>query len=128
MADDILNLLKQYRALTIEIDLLNKKLNETVFDKVYGSDSEYPFTEKSFQLEGVSGKQYGNYSRMLKRAVGMHKKVIDWIEKIPDSTTRLVFIYRYDDKLSWNEIGSKLNYSPTHVKENIHDKYLKDCE
>ena len=124
LGNDIKDLLKQYSDLLKEIALLREKLNELQHDKVYGSDSEFPFLAKSFKITGVSAEGYDNYNRMLNKACSIQKEVLNWIEKIPDSRTRLVFIYRYVDTLSWKEIGRRMNYSESYVRLMIHDKYL----
>lgn len=124
LGNDIKDLLKQYSDLLKEISLLKDKINELQHDKVYGSDSEFPFLARSFNITGVSAERYENYNRMLKKACDMQKEALEWIEKIPDSRTRLVFIYRYVDTLSWKEIGRRMNFSESYVRLMIHDKYI----
>ena len=125
---DIKVLLQQYGDIQKEIVMLNKKLNELQFDKVSGSDSAFPYTRRSFNISGVAVDKQEKYNRMLAKAEKMEAEVLDWIEEIPDSLTRTVFVYRYIDSMSWFQISNKLNYSESYLRISVHKKYLDELE
>lgn len=125
--------LKQFNDLQQEIKRYETKLRmlDIEFDKVYGSDSEFPYVEKSFNLHGENAarkkQKKKRYEHMLEKCTQLENEIEEWIMQIPDSATRLVFSYRYVDKLSWREIGRKLNRSESYVRYHVHDYYLNNC-
>ena len=124
--DDIKDLLRQYGDIQNEIVMLINKMEELQSDKVSGSDSRFPFTKRNFNISGVPADKFEKYSKMLTKAAKMEAEVLDFIEKIPDSCTRQVFIYRYIDGMGWKDIANKLNRSETYVRYHIHDDFINN--
>ena len=125
--------LKQFTALQLEIKRYESKLRtlDIEFDKVYGSDTEFPYTKKSFNIYGENAarkkQKRERYEHMLEKCTQLENEIEEWIMQIPDSATRLVFSYRYVDNLTWRVIGRKLNRSESYVRFHVHDYYLNNC-
>lgn len=54
-------------------------------------------------------------------------EIMGLLKKIPDSKIRCIYIMRYMDHCSWEEIGRKMNYSPRHVQR-LHDDAMPAVE
>lgn len=136
-------ILKQYRDLQIEIKELEnriKKLESQAYkiehDSVIGSSSYFPYTERSFHIEGYNIIEYEKRKRRLNKLIKLLKrrkemceelkiKIEEFISNIPDSKTRRVFQYRYIDNLSWQAIAMRLGkVHESYPRRDIHDKYL----
>lgn len=139
-------LLKQYTDLQIEIreleqritKLQNKKI-KVEFDRVKGSSDVFPYTERSFTIEGYNYPEadrkeerlvkYNNLlCRRKQKCEDMKLEIETFINNIPDSRTRRVFQYRYIDNLSWLQIAMRMNRVHESYPRKIHDRYLEGIE
>ncbi|WP_298127125.1 hypothetical protein [uncultured Clostridium sp.] len=127
--------LGRYRGLLAEIELLKRQLNkiepEFVRDSVSGSTLEYPYINCKVHIEGYDLESYKRkVQRMNKRIIKKMNelveekdKLIELIYSIEDSEARQIFIYKYIDGLTWNDIGNKMNYGVTSIR-NKHREYI----
>ncbi|HWT74505.1 MAG TPA: hypothetical protein VN258_07265 [Mobilitalea sp.] len=133
--------LSQYRAIKNEIEDLSfriKRLEEMgvpmVSDRVKGSSKHFPYIEKHFYITGVDTeanerrKKWINElqrkrNSKLEELLEMECQIHDYIYTIPDSEIRQIFIFRYVDGLSQEEIGMKLHMDRSGVSKRI-TKYL----
>ncbi len=142
---DIKNLLKQYTDLQIEtrelenriVKLQNKQI-KIEFDRVKGSSDVFPYTERSFLIEGYNYPEadrkeatlikYNNLlCRRKQKCEELKLQIEEFISNIPDSRTRRVFQYRYIDGLSWQAIAMRLGrVHESYPRKDIHDKYLEN--
>ncbi len=137
-------LLKQYRDLQIEIKELENRIKklenctyEVEHDVVRGSDNVFPYTEKTFHIEGYNiqdidkrNKRLNQLEKLLikrkDKCEDMKLQIEEFINTIPDSRTRRVFQYRYIDNLNWLEIAHRIGkYDESYPRKVIHDKYLE---
>lgn len=132
-------LLRQYSDLQYEIKDLEKEINkmkdlQIEQDKVCGSSNVFPYTKKSFVIEGYNEN---DINRLIKRkkilrirknkCEELKLKIEEFINNIPDSKTRRVFKYRYIDNLNWQSIAMKLGkIHESYPRKEIHDKYLNN--
>lgn len=131
--------LKQYRKLQIEcldlqgrIDAIENNPNETIVsDKVRGSSKYFPFTSRSFTIEGL-GEDEEEHKKKLelkqalrekkKRILNLTKMIEDYIDTIQDSETRTIFRMHFFDGLSQEHIASKLMMAQSKVSERIKEQ------
>lgn len=140
-------LLKQYKDLQIEIKELEnriKKLENYTYkvehDVVKGSDNVFPYTERTFHIEGYNIQDVDKKNERLNRleklltkrknkCEDMKIQIEEFISTIPDSRTRRVFQYRYIDNLSWQAIAIRIGkVHESYPRRDIHDKYLESLE
>lgn len=144
--NDIKYLLKQYSDLQIEIreleqritKLQNKKI-KVEHDRVKGSSDAFPYTERSFLIEGYNYPEadrkearlitYNNLlCRRKAKCEDMKLEIEEFISNIPDSRTRRVFQYRYIDGLEWLRIARIFGKYEESYARKIHDRYLENLE
>ena len=136
---DIKDILKQYKDLQHEIKELEKRIKrlenyKVERDKVRGSSSEFPYTLRSFTIEGYNIREMDRVRKLKKILVkrkseceSMKIEIEEFISSIPDSRTRRVFQYRYIDNLSWLQIANRIGrHDESYPRKLIHDKYLEN--
>lgn len=128
--------LKKYRRLLTEVELLKRQLEkiepEFVRDSVSGSASEFPYTVHKVHIEGCDLESYKRkVARMNSRIVNKinelveeKDRLIEFIYGIENSEVRQIFIHKYIDGLTWKEIGNKMGYGVTSIR-NKHREYIK---
>ena len=134
-------LLKQYNSLIEEIKGLEKRIDKlnnfkVEYDKVVGSDSEFPYIKRSFTIEGYNIQDIDRLNELkevlIERKIKCEElklQIEKFISTIPDSRTRRVFQYRYIDNLSWQAIAMRIGkYDESYPRKVIHDKYLEGIE
>lgn len=133
--------LSQYKAIKNEIEDLSfriKRLEEMgvqmVSDRVKGSSKHFPYIEKHFYITGVDkeaeerrkkwiSELQRKRNNKLEELLEMECRIHDYIYMIPDSEIRQIFVFRYIDGLSQEEIGLKLHMDRSGVSKRI-TKYL----
>ena len=126
--------LEQLRALRNEIRLLEKDLNkpskQVVIDKVSGSDSEFPYTQRGFTIQGIGVTQDLGIRKIIRKKIAnLIKEVIKmetYLDTVDDSEVRQILRLRYKDGYTLEEIGTKLGYHKTTIQKKI-DAFLKDA-
>lgn len=131
-------LLKQYGDLQVEIKEIEKRIKKLEnfkieHDKVRGSSNVFPYTERSFTIEGYNIQDVDRVSRIKKlldnrknKCEDMKLQIEEFINTIPDSRTRRVFQYRYIDNLPWLQIAYRIGKTDeSYPRKIIHDKYLE---
>jgi len=137
---DIKDLLMQYKDLQQEIKDLERRIKKlenykVERDKVRGSSSEFPYTLRSFTIEGYNIREIDRVNRLKNLLVKRKSKCEDmkiqieeFISNIPDSRTRRVFQYRYIDNYSWLNIAMKMGKVHESYPRKIHDRYLESLK
>lgn len=136
-------LLSQYNDLKIEIAELENRIvklqNKPIkieFDRVKGSSDVFPYTERSFLIEGYNYPEadrkesrlikYNNLlCRRKQKCEDMKLQIEEFINNIPDSRTRRIFQYKYIDGLEWLPIAMRLGKIHESYPRKIHDRYLE---
>ncbi len=133
--------LSQYRAIQKEIEDLSLRIKRfenmgtpMVSDRVKGSSRHFPYIEKYYYVSGVDTEANNKRKKLIlelqkKRndkvdeLLKMENEIHDYIYTIPDSEIRQIFVFRYIDGLSQEEIGEKLHMDRSGVSKRI-TKYL----
>lgn len=137
---EIKNYLEQYIDSLNEIENLTKKINKierenSSYSVVQASSLYPPYQKRNVVIRHFdSGKKMllDKYKVMLenrKRKL-LEKKLIveDFIDKIPTSRLRLIFEYKYLQKLTWEKISLKIRNSTAESIRKEHDRYLKEIK
>lgn len=130
-------LLSQYIDLQQEIKDLEKRIErlsnfKVEHDVVTGSNSEFPYQPRSFTIEGYNIQDVDRLNKVKSLLVDRKDKCEDmkieiekFISTIPDSRTRRVFQYRYIDRLTWQQVSSRIGGYEESYARKIHDRYLE---
>lgn len=109
--------LKQIRYIKTEIEVIQKQIDNlepaSAIDKVNGSSNHFPYTKRSFTVEGIDTVEYRQKAQLLQRKLEYKKqeltdKLIElekFIDNIPDSLVRQIIRLRYIECLTWNKIA-----------------------
>lgn len=133
-------ILKQYKSLLEEIKDLEKAIKKleqeetrVEFDKVTGSNREFPYQPMTYHIEGYDIRKI---DRTMRRKELLYKRkdkceelkveIEKFINEIDDSMTRRVFKYKYIDGIGWQQIAYKIGKSDeSYPRKIIHNKYLE---
>lgn len=133
--------LNQYRAMKNEIDDLTFRIKQLeqmkapmTSDRVRGSSKHFPYIEQHFYITGIDQEEYEKRQRWIKELqrkrnnklaelIEMECSIHDYIYTIPDSEVRQIFIFRFVDGLSQEDIGQKLHMDRSGVSKRI-SKYM----
>lgn len=117
--------LKQIRYIKSEIAVIENQIDSIepsmVTDKVIGSSSYFPYTQRSFTLEGIDTDEYEKRTRRLQRKLMKRKEkllelqeeVNDFINNIEDSLVRQAITLRYIDGMSWQMAAKEMGSNTT---------------
>jgi len=108
--------LTQLQHLRKEIALLEERIRKleksAVTDVVTGSSAAFPYSECSFIISGIPSKDLTRLQQKLRwkvaKLVKEQERLLRWIYGIEDSEMRQIFLLRYLDGLSWQQIALKL--------------------
>lgn len=130
--------LSQIKYIKSEIDIIKNQIYnlepEMVTDKVTGSSPYFPYTQRSFQLEGIDIEDYHRKSRRLQNKLmkkknellELQEEVNDFINNIDNSLLRQIITLKYMDGMSWQEVASIIggNNTADSVRK-MAERYLK---
>ena len=101
---------------------LEKNRKKIVQDRVSGSAHEFPYTAKSFHIEGLSypvvkdpdelDRREAILRERLQRAEEIKRQVEAWMLTIPQRMQRIIR-YRVFEELSWNEVAIRMGRKAT---------------
>lgn len=101
---------------------LKKNRKKIVQDRVTGSAHEFPYTAKSFHIEGLSypvmkdpdelDRREAILQERLQRAEEIKRQVEAWMLTIPQRMQRIIR-YRVFEELSWNEVAIRMGRKAT---------------
>lgn len=135
------NELNQYRAIKNEIEDITFRIKQLeqmklsmVSDRVKGSSKHFPYLEQNFYIRGIDTEESEKRQRWIKELqrkrnqklvelLEMESNIHDFIYTIPDSEIRQIFIFRFVDGLSQEDIGQKLHMDRSGVSKRI-TKYM----
>lgn len=135
---DIKEYLEQYIDSLNEIESLSAKIKKierqnSSYSVVEASSLYPPYQKKNIVIRHFDfGKKVllDKYKLLLqnrKRKLLERKLLVEeFIDKIPTSRLRLIFQYRYLEKLTWQKISFKISNSTSESVRKEHDRYLKE--
>lgn len=101
---------------------LKKNRKKIVQDRVSGSAHEFPYTAKSFHIEGLSypvvkdpdelDRREAILQERLQKAGEIKRQVEAWMLTIPQRMQRIIR-YRVFEELSWNEVAIRMGRKAT---------------
>ena len=101
---------------------LKKNRKKIVQDRVSGSAHEFPYTAKSFHIEGLSypvvkdpdelDRREAILQEQLQKAEEIKRQVEAWMLTIPQRMQRIIR-YRVFEELSWNEVAIRMGRKAT---------------
>ena len=101
---------------------LKKNRKKIVQDRVSGSAHEFPYTAKSFHIEGLSypvvkdpdelDRREAILQERLQKAEEIKRQVEAWMLTIPQRMQRIIR-YRVFEELSWNEVAIRMGRKAT---------------
>lgn len=101
---------------------LKKNRKKIVQDRVSGSAHEFPYTAKSFHIEGLSypvvkdpdelDRREVILQERLQKAEEIKRQVEAWMLTIPQRMQRIIR-YRVFEELSWNEVAIRMGRKAT---------------
>lgn len=101
---------------------LKKNRKKIVQDRVSGSAHEFPYTAKSFHIEGLAypvvkdpdelDRREEILQERLQRAEEIKRQVEAWMLTIPQRMQRIIR-YRVFEELSWNEVAIRMGRKAT---------------
>lgn len=107
-----------------ELEQLNDKT--TVFDKVKGSNPDFPYQAQSFNVYGTVSSSVDEEKRRLlmqqySKAVGIKTAVETWISTIPIRMQRIIR-YKIFERLTWADVGGRMGELSG---ENVRKEYYR---
>lgn len=104
-----------------ERDIQNLRRTETVYDKVSGSNPEFPYQPQSFNVSGVfetrlDSKKIKKEEMILierkEKARQIKLQIDDWMNTIPLRMQRIIR-YKFFEGMSWEEAAVKMGRKAT---------------
>lgn len=104
-----------------ERDIQNLRRTETVYDKVSGSNPEFPYQPQSFNVSGVfetrlDSKKIKKEEMLLierkEKARQIKLQIDDWMNTIPLRMQRIIR-YKFFEGMSWEEAAVKMGRKAT---------------
>lgn len=113
---------EQVKEAKVDILRLKKNRKKIVQDRVSGSAHEFPYTAKSFRIEGLPypmvkdpdelDRREAILQERLQRAEEIKRQVEAWMLTIPQRMQRIIR-YRVFEELSWNEVAIRMGRKAT---------------
>lgn len=113
---------EQVKEAKVDILRLKKNRKKIVQDWVSGSAHEFPYTAKSFHIEGLSypvvkdpdelDRREAILQERLQKAEEIKRQVEAWMLTIPQRMQRIIR-YRVFEELSWNEVAIRMGRKAT---------------
>ena len=116
------------------LERLKNKPPQRYFDKVMGSNSEFPYEQKSFKVEGAKSAEYNAYIHKiatLERKIALNIRfyekikleILELIANIENPRDKAVFQHLIYDKMTQEQVARKLFVNQSVVSRTI-DKYV----
>ena len=135
--DDLIALRAELREIEMRLESLRGQLKtRTVQDAVKGSSNCFPYSLRSFLLQGEIdieanrkiqkeiAKQRELLSRCRLRIAQQITRCEREIAEVPDSVTRQVLRLRYVDGLSWQDVALKMGWRAESTARSIISRYF----
>lgn len=124
LLEQISYLHREKKDLTERLEELESKPLKHVKDSVQGSGTSYPFVQHHCTIEGIEYPKQGVQRRRLRKLIKSAQRNIDKkiknleyeLEKIEDSEIRQIIRYKYEDNLSWVQVGHKMKSTGDQVR------------
>jgi len=117
------------------IEYLENNPPQKQYGKVYGSSKEFPYLTRSFNISGYNGPEADKWLKkknelriklenQLRELEKLRLEIEEFIQDIPDLSTKLIFTYIYIDGMTQEEVAKKLHMEQSTISKRI-SKYLE---
>ena len=113
---------EQVKEAKADILRLKKNRKKIVQDRVSGSAHEFPYTAKSFHIEGLSypvvkdpdelDRREAILQERLQKAEEIKRQVEAWMLTIPQRMQRIIR-YKFFENLTWEQVAGKMGRKTT---------------
>ena len=128
---------EQVKEAKADILRLKKNRKKIVQDRVSGSAHEFPYTAKSFHIEGLSypvvkapdelDRREAILQERLQKAEEIKRRVEAWMLTIPQRMQRIIR-YRIFEELPWGEVAIKMGRRATADSVRMeYTNFMKEC-
>ena len=128
---------EQVKEAKADILRLKKNRKKIVQDRVSGSAHEFPYTAKSFHIEGLSypvvkdpdelDRREAILQERLQKAEEIKHQVEAWMLTIPQRMQRIIR-YRIFEELPWGEVAIKMGRRATADSVRMeYTNFMKEC-
>ena len=128
---------EQVKEAKADILRLKKNRKKIVQDRVSGSAHEFPYTAKSFHIEGLSypvvkdpdelDRREAILQERLQKAEEIKRRVEAWMLTIPQRMQRIIR-YRIFEELPWGEVAIKMGRRATADSVRMeYTSFMKEC-
>ena len=128
---------EQVKEAKVDILRLKKNRKKIVQDRVSGSAHEFPYTAKSFHIEGLSypvvkdpdelDRREAILQERLQKAEEIKRRVEAWMLTIPQRMQRIIR-YRIFEELPWGEVAIKMGRRATADSVRMeYTNFMKEC-
>lgn len=128
--------LKQIQHLKSEIHRLQKIADDKtvpLHDIVKGSSPNFPYSKTVFHIEGICEPEVSEkldrindkIKRKVHELIKLREEIIDWIMEIEESRLRQIFIMRYIEGSTWEQISMNFGSTDEQYARKIHDRFLE---
>ena len=127
--------LRQYRSLKIEIkdlevriDKIQNASNCEVIDKVKGSQSTFPYIQRSFTIEGEGESDIQHQQKLKLKLILLQKKneledkvleIEEYIQNIQDSELSTIYRMYYLDGMAQEAIADRIGYTQRAISKKL---------
>ena len=97
-----------------DIAELEQKQSVVTSDKVKGSMNEHPYTQQSFNIEGLAYDEKRNERLVKEKDILSNRRVrLQALEVINQAPIRIqrIIRFRYEKKLTWEEVADRMKGS-----------------
>ena len=96
-----------------DIAELEQKQSVVTSDKVKGSMNEHPYTQQSFNIEGLAYDEKRNERLVSNRREKANRVRLQALEVINQAPIRIqrIIRFRYEKKLTWEEVADRMKGS-----------------
>jgi len=124
------DLLKQYRSLGKEIELLEHQLltQRSEADTVVGSMKAYPYISRVITIHGISERTTDRLERRKCRLIAERERIEEYIDNITDSFIRGIISMRYIEGYEWSQVAQNFggNNTPDSVRKAAERYFLRE--
>lgn len=107
------NINREIKDLEERIEQIEEEGYKETKDSVRGSSSSFPYTSRSFTIEGIrENKKIDRYRAILEekkdKLLDIKIEIEEELKKVDDSRIRQIIRFKYIDNKSWVQVGHKL--------------------
>ena len=126
--------LEQYTSIKEEIKELEAELDKRkspVSDIVTGSMEDYPYTQHSITIQGLSSDTYSLDFKLTYKKIQLEQQraeIENFLDSVQDSETRRIIRLKYIKNMTWTQVAMRLGKRDEGTPRKKLEKFLSDSE